>query len=199
MPRSRRAAALIPVLPALPVLAVLAGFALPVIACGGGTPKPKDEGDDNATAAAKSSGDDSTASAPASSAAPAPADSSPPAPPPAASAASGDIKATGGDDPWMAAHQMTPKDVMKTMRPAQGKVQACFKAGLKRDGSTNGEVKIRFVITNDGAVRVWRDDGSSMTDGDVTQCVGALVQKLKFPKQKSPGDAWGSYSINFTP
>jgi hypothetical protein len=183
----------------LPVLAVLAGLALPAVACGGGTPKPKDD-DDTASAKPKG-GDDSTPTAPADSAAAAPADSTPPAPPPAASAAAatGDIKATGGDDPWMASHQMTPKDVMKTMRPAQSKVQACFKAGLKRDGSTNGEVKIRFVITNDGAVRVWRDDGSSMTDGDVTQCVGALVQKLKFPKQKSPGDAWGSYSINFTP
>ena len=184
----------------LPVFALLAGLALPAVACGGGTPKPKDE-DDTASAKPKG-GDDSTSSAPADSAAAGPADSTPPAtPPPAASAApaTGDLKATGGDDPWMASHQMTPKDVMKTMRPAQSKVQACFKAGLKRDGSTNGEVKIRFVITNDGAVRVWRDDGSSMTDGDVTQCVGALVQKLKFPKQKSPGDAWGSYSINFTP
>ena len=183
----------------LPVFALLAGLALPAVACGGGTPKPKDE-DDTASAKPKG-GDDSTPTAPADSAAAAPADSTPPAPPPAASAAAatGDIKATGGDDPWMASHQMTPKDVMKTMRPAQSKVQACFKAGLKRDGSTNGEVKIRFVITNDGAVRVWRDDGSSMTDGDVTQCVGGLVQKLKFPKQKSPGDAWGSYSINFTP
>ncbi|MGD0528454.1 MAG: AgmX/PglI C-terminal domain-containing protein, partial [Polyangiaceae bacterium] len=180
MPMLPRAAMLVP------ALAVVAGLAFTAVACGGGTPKPKDEDD---TASAKPKGDDSS-SAPADSAAAAPADSSPPAaPPPAASApasSSGDLKPTGGDDPWMASHQMTPKDVMKTMRPVTGKVQACFKAGLKRDGSTNGEVKIRFVITNDGTVRVWRDDGSSMTDGDVTQCVGELVKKLKFPKQKSP-------------
>jgi len=191
LPKSPRAAAA--------VLPALAALALAAMACGGGTPPPKDED----TATAKPKGDDSTSSssAPADSAAAAPADSSPPATPPAstASAGTGDLKATGGDDPWMAAHQMTPKDVMKTMRPVQGKVQACFKAGLKRDGSTSGEVKLRFVITNDGAVRVWKDNGSSMTDGDVTQCVGDLVNKLKFPKQKSPGDAWGSYSINFTP
>jgi len=195
-PMSRRpvAAAAAAVLPAL------AALALATMACGGGTPKPKDEDD---TASTKSKGDDSTrsSSAPADSAAAAPADSSPPATPPASSATAdtGDIKAAGGDDPWMASHQMTPKDVMKTMRPVQGRVQACFKAGLKRDGSTNGEVKLRFVITNAGAVRVWKDNGSSMSDGDVTQCVGDLLSKLKFPKQKSPGDAWGSYSINFTP
>jgi hypothetical protein len=78
-------------------------------------------------------------------------------------------------------------------------VKACFKAGLKRDPSTNGEVKIRFVITNDGAVRAWMDNASSMTDEEVTSCVGELIKTLKFPKQKSPGDAWGEYSINFTP
>ena len=193
-PMSRRFAAA-----SAAVLPVIAALALATTACGGGTPAPKDEDD---TASAKSKGDDSTgtSSAPAASAA-APADSSPPAatPPPASSASTGDIAATGGDDPWMASHQMTPKDVMKTMRPVQGRVQACFKAGLKRDGSTIGEVKLRFVITNAGVVRVWKDNGSSMSDGDVTQCVGDLINKLKFPKQKSPGDAWGAYSINFTP
>jgi hypothetical protein len=37
-----------------------------------------------------------------------------------------------------------------------------------------------------------------MTDADVTKCVGDLLQSLKFPKQKSPGDAWGTYSANFS-
>ena len=98
----------------------------------------------------------------------------------------------------MASHQMTPKDVLRAVRPVQGKAQACFRAGVKRDPSTSGEVKIRFVITNDGAVRVWRDDGSSMSDEGVTQCVGELIKSLKFPKQKSPGDAYGTYSVNFS-
>lgn len=169
-----------------------------VVACGGGTPPAKDA-DDTASNAGKSS-DTTAASA-------APADSSPPAasaepePAPAAAPApaasgSGDIKAPG-DDPWLAGHEMPPKDVMKTMRAVNGKVQACFKAGLKRDPSTSGEVKIKFVITNAGTVRVWKDDASSMTDGDVTQCVGDTLSKLKFPKQKSPGDAWGTFSIKF--
>jgi hypothetical protein len=98
----------------------------------------------------------------------------------------------------MASHQMPPKDVLKTMRPRQGKVHACFSAGYKRDPSTSGEVKVKFVITNEGTVRAWKDDGSSMTDADVTKCVGDLLQSLKFPKQKSPGDAWGTYSANFS-
>ena len=168
------------------------------IACGGKTPPAQEA--DNTSSAAKS--DDSAA--PASSSAPAASDSSATTAPAstgsaAAAGDSGDIKAPTGDDPWLASHQMAPKDVMRTMKAANSKVQACWKAALKNDPSAAGEVKIRFVVTNDGAVRAWRDDGSSMSDGDVTQCVGELVNKLKFPKQKSPGDAWGAYSIHFSP
>jgi outer membrane biosynthesis protein TonB len=170
-----------------------AAFALP-LACGGGTPPPKDSDEVAPSPVAKSSTDVSDHPAAAASSAPAPEELTPP---PAAS--SGPAKAPAADDVWMASHQMPPGDVLKTIRPRQAKVQACFRAGLKRDPSTSGEVKIRFVITNDGNVRDWRDDSSSMTDEEVTKCVGEVVKALKFPKQKSPGDAWGTYSINFTP
>ena len=187
------------------VLGVLVGCSL--AACGGGTPAPKDENDvasngkDDSTSAVPSgssgaSGDDSSSAAPAASSA-APSDSSPPST--SGGGSSGDIKTAGGDDPWLASHQMPPKDVMRVMKGANGKVHACWKAALKNDPSTSGEVKIRFVITNDGKVRVWRDDGSSMSDEEVTKCVGGVVEKLKFPKQASPGDAWGLYSIHFAP
>jgi hypothetical protein len=175
------------------------------VSCGGKSPPPNDEtaakkGDD--TASASNAGGDSGAPAAAASAADAPGQAAPAGASASSSAAaspssSGDLKANAGDDPWLASHQMPQKEVAGTMRGAQGKVQACFKAGLKRDPSTSGEVKIRFVVTNDGAVRVWKDDGSSMTDGDVTQCVGDLLNKLKFPKQKSPGDAWGIYAVRY--
>jgi hypothetical protein len=168
-----------------------------VLACGGGTPPAKGADDDKAAA---SGGDDkSAAAAPADSSAAAPADTTPaPAPAPAASTStSGDIAVPTGDDPWLAAHQMPAKDVAKTTHAAEGKIKACFQAGLKRDPGTTGEVKLKFVITNDGAVRAWKDNASSMTDGDVTKCVGDIVNKLKFPKQKSPGDAWGTYAIHF--
>jgi hypothetical protein len=178
------------VAPRLAALASLACVTSLLAACGGKTPPANTED----TAASGAKGDDSTASsaAPAASDAPA-ATTAAPAPAPAPAADTGDIKPTGGDDPWMAGHQVAAKDVSKTMRAAQGKVQACF----KKDPSATGDVKIRFVVTNDGAVRVWKDDGSSMSDGDVTQCIGELLNKLKFPKQKSPGDAWGVYSVHF--
>jgi hypothetical protein len=164
------------------------------IGCGGGTPQPKDS--DDTTPVAKASGDRHD-DAPASAAA-APSE---PAPAPAATSDSkdkgSDAKPAAEDDVWMASHQMPPGDVIKTLRAAQGKVHGCFRAGAKRDPSTSGEVKIRFVVTHEGAVRAWRDDGSSMSDEEVTKCVGELVKGLKFPTQKSPGDAWGVYTANF--
>jgi hypothetical protein len=98
----------------------------------------------------------------------------------------------------MASHQMPPKDVLKGTHSAQAKAQGCFREGVKRDPSTSGEVKIRFIITNDGVVRVWRDEGSTMTDAAVIECIGDVIKKVKFPKQKSPGDAYGVYTVNFS-
>jgi len=172
------------------LLVAIAGSLL--LACGGATPPPKDSDDvapSKGEAPAADHGDD----APAPAAAPATKAETKPA----AAAPATDVKPPE-DDVWMAPHQMAPKDVLKTMRPAQGKVHACFRAGAKRDPSTQGEVKIRFVIANEGTVRAWRDDGSSMSDEEVTKCVGDLMKTLKFPKQKSPGDAWGTYSANFS-
>jgi hypothetical protein len=172
------------------LLVALVGCSLLPLACGGGTPAPKDS-DDVAPPKGDKPAAEKADDAPAASASAAAAEPEKPA-------AAPEPKPSAEDEVWMAAHQMPPKDVLKTMRPAQGKVHACFHAGAKRDPSTQGEVKIRFVITNDGKVRAWRDDGSSMTDEEVTKCVGELVKTLTFPKQKSPGDAWGMYSANFS-
>ena len=174
-----------------------------LIACGGGTPSPKDADEAPAAASDAKHGDDTAAADTSSASASKPAsdgDAKPSTPPPAADSEakpSTDLTASS-NDVWMASHQMPPKDVLKTMRPQQGKVHTCFSAGYKRDPSASGEVKVKFVITNDGAVRAWKDDGSTMTDADVIKCVGDMLQGLKFPKQKSPGDAWGTYSANFS-
>jgi outer membrane biosynthesis protein TonB len=169
---------------------------LACVACGGGTPPPKDSDEAVASSAPKATGKDQGSDVGGSSEAPAASASAAPSPAPSPAAASSDTSAPAGDDPWMAAHQISPKDVLHTAGRAQGKVQACFRAGKKRDPSVSGEVKIRFVITNDGDVRVWKDDMSSMSDAEVTKCVGEVIKTLKFPKQKSPGDAWGSYTIH---
>jgi hypothetical protein len=186
-------------------LIVSAPLVLP-LACGGGTPEPKNEDEANSETKSdtKSAKSDDTAPADSSGA----AGETPPAEsaPPAASAApagggdsSGDIKAPKADDPWMAAHTMPDADVNKTVKKAKVTLTACYKKGKKKDPSTSGEVKVKFIVTNDGKVTDWKDDASSMSNQDVITCVGEAIKKLKFPKQKSPGSAVGTYSINFNP
>jgi hypothetical protein len=101
------------------------------------------------------------------------------------------------DDVWLAYHQMAQKDLLAIVRGAQGRIQACFRAGLKRDRSLSGETKIKFVVSHEGAVKAWRDEESSMSDEDVTKCIGEVINSLNFKTQKSPGDAWGIYTVKY--
>lgn len=160
-----------------------------VSACGGGAPPPKSEA--TAVEATKGSHADSPPSGPAATA------SAEPAPASKGTNAGGISSRPLRTIPWMAPHQMPSGDVLKTMRAAQGKVTACWKAAKKRDPSVSGELKIKFVITHEGAVRVWRNEDSSVSDEDCVNCVGEVIKSLQFPTQKSPGDAWGIYEINF--
>jgi len=158
-------------------------------ACGGGASPPKSEA--TAVEATKESHADTLKSAPTATT------SAEKVPVSQGTSAGGDLVAPASDDPWMAPHQMPSGDVLKTMRAAQGKVTACWKAAKKRDPSVSGELKIKFVITHEGAVRVWRNEDSSVGDEDCVNCVGDVIKSLQFPTQKSPGDAWGIYQINF--
>ncbi len=170
------------------------------LACGGATPAPKNESDETPKGSSETK-EDTVASPDGGGAVAEPKAAAPTAPATASappSPAASDTTASSGDDPWMASHQMPPKEVLQTMRGAQAKIQACHREGMKRDPSASGEVKIRFVVTHEGAVRVWKDQDSTMTDEDVTKCVGEVIKGLRFPKQKSPGDAWGIYKINFS-
>jgi hypothetical protein len=176
-------------------------LALP-LACGGGTPPPK--GEDEAVAAGSSSAGDNSAppadsSAAGASSAAAAADTSASAAsaaPASTGDSSGDIKPPK-EDTWSAGHQIPAGEVTKTIKAHQKQVQACYTKAKKKDPSVSGEVKLKFIISNDGKVKDWKDDSSTMSSEDVTKCVGGVIKGLKFPKQKSPGDAWGTYNISF--
>jgi hypothetical protein len=176
----------------------LPAVAFVLAACGGGTPPPKDESAAASPGSSKSDKDWAPATAPSAATPPPATAAAEPAPAPAATkSAPGDLVAPASDDPWMAPHQMPAGDVLRTMRAATGRVNACWHAAKKRDPSASGEVKIKFVITHEGGVRVWRNEDSSVSDEDTIKCVGEVLKSLHFPTQKAPGDAWGIYSINF--
>ena len=104
--------------------ALFAAFAL--VACGGGTPPPSDE----TAAHSESKATDSTpAGAASGNAARLRRQHAGPAPRRPRLGGDRFERRQLADDPWMASHQMTPKDVLHGVRPAQGKAQACFPPG----------------------------------------------------------------------
>ena len=118
------------------------------------------------------------------------ASASPPA------AATGPEPGAPAEDPALVFHQIPPEIVIAVVKPVQSKVKACFNDGLKRDPSIEGEVRVRFVITHEGAMIDAKDDGSSMPDEEVTTCIATIIKTLKFEKQVAPGGAFGVYSIH---
>jgi hypothetical protein len=171
------------------VACVLFCFVSGFVACGGGTPPPKTDGD---AVTKPTSTDAADAAAPV--ATEAPKEPPPPAAPPPAPE-----PPPAADDPWQAFHVMPSNDVLRTLKNAHGKVQVCIRAGLKRDPSESGEVKIKFVVTQKGEVLVWKDEGSSMTDEETTKCIGEVIKTLRFPQQKMTGNTLGQYSIHLQP
>jgi hypothetical protein len=174
-------------------IVVVSSLSSALVACGGGTPPPKDESDAVEHKGNGEEGKPAPESSPSAPASTAPTETSSSTTKPS----SGDLVAPAADDPWMAPHQMPASDVLKTMRAATARVNGCWHAARKRDPSVSGEVKIKFVITHEGSVVVWRNEDSTASDGDAINCVGEVIKALKFPVQKAPGSAWGIYAINF--
>ncbi|MGA2450660.1 MAG: AgmX/PglI C-terminal domain-containing protein [Polyangiaceae bacterium] len=175
---------------------VLGGLLLVAVismACGGGTPAPNSADKTGST----DGGGGATAAPSASSVLDLVAASSGTTPSPAGSASAATSGAPAQDDVWLAYHQMAQKDLLVIVRGAQGRIQSCFRAGLKRDRSLSGETKIKFVVSHVGAVKAWKDEESSMSDEEVTKCIGEVINSLNFKTQKSPGDAWGIYTVKY--
>jgi hypothetical protein len=51
-------------------------------------------------------------------------------------------------------------------------------------------------VNQKGEVLVWKDDSSSMSDEETTKCIGEALKGFKFPKQKTPGNTLGTYSLH---
>ncbi len=166
-------------------LNVLGGLSLVSVlglACGGGTP-PASSAD---KAGSLDAGSAQSTPAPSASSVLDLVGATPAASP--SSSASGAASAQAPqEDVWLAYHQIAQKDLLAVVRGAQGRVQACFRAGLKRDRSLSGETKIKFVVSHEGAVKAWKDEESSMSDEEVTKCIGEVINSLNFRTQEIAG------------
>jgi hypothetical protein len=72
----------------------------------------------------------------------------------------------------------------------------CYRAGLERDPSLSGLVRLRFVIDEEGAVMGVMDSGSEFADPLALDCMAEGVFALSFPPP-SGGDVRVQYRIVF--
>jgi len=77
-------------------------------------------------------------------------------------------------------------------------MRKCYSDGLGRNASLTGRVVVRFVIERDGSVSRVRDDGSTMPDPVVTECVLKSFYEIRFPKPEN-GIVTVVYPIKFEP
>ncbi len=73
----------------------------------------------------------------------------------------------------------------RVLRGASERVQACYRTGLARDPLLRGEITVRLRVEEDGSVS---DVQSGASEGArsgmyaVSQCIGAVLQTLRFPR-----------------
>jgi TonB family protein len=95
--------------------------------------------------------------------------------------------------------RLPPEVIQRIVRANFATLRKCYEAGLARNASLAGKVRVRFVIGKDGAVTSVADaGGSDMPDAAVKQCVLAGFSKLAFP-QPEGGIVTVEYPIQFTP
>jgi hypothetical protein len=95
------------------------------------------------------------------------------------------------------AGRMSAAAIQRVVRPAFGAFKQCYEAGLKRDPSLRGTVRVRFTVSRDGAVSEAADaDGATpdplafgvgpsappLADAAVRACVVAAFKRLVFPR-----------------
>jgi hypothetical protein len=77
--------------------------------------------------------------------------------------------------------QLDPQIVLSGINARMGRMRACYAAGLRRDPTLRGEMKIKFVIDTSGHTLNVVDAGSHMKDKEVLACVMSEFKALRFP------------------
>jgi hypothetical protein len=100
---------------------------------------------------------------------------------------------------------LDPQVVRSGINARMSRMRACYTAGLRRDSTLRGEMKIKFVIDTTGHAINVEDAGSRMKDKQVLTCVMNEFMALRFPAPEGgivyivyplllgPGDTSASY------
>jgi biopolymer transport protein ExbD len=88
--------------------------------------------------------------------------------------------------------------VMRIVRQHFGRIRWCYGEALKRDGSMNGKVVLRFTIDREGNATKVTEGASTLKDEALFTCLKAPFEKLTFPKPEG-GPVVVTYPIFLTP
>jgi hypothetical protein len=105
------------------------------------------------------------------------------------------------DDPKASDPGRAREDIQAIIVARRDEARACYDEGLKKNPSLEGDLDIKWVIDPDGNVKDAGDDASRSTihDKDVTACIVAIIQKVKFAKSGKGKETRTHYPYNFHP
>jgi tetratricopeptide (TPR) repeat protein len=90
-----------------------------------------------------------------------------------------------GDAPGPSRHELSDAVVRTIVARRRDGYQRCYADGVARDPTLAGRVIVRFVIERDGTVSSPADDGSTLPDKQVVQCVVGELAQLRFPAREA--------------
>ena len=96
------------------------------------------------------------------------------------------------------AGRLAPELVQSTVRGRFNDMRACYEAALQQAPTLAGKVTARFKVQEDGTVIDVKDNGSTITDATMVQCVMGVFSTTTFPTS-SDGVVDVIYPIEFSP
>ena len=102
------------------------------------------------------------------------------------------------DTPGLGGGRLAPEVIQDVVRSNFGRFRTCYESGLQRNAKLQGTVTVKYVINPDGSTQAAADDGSTMPDTQVVQCVVAGFGLLTYPPPQG-GYVTVVYPVQFAP
>jgi hypothetical protein len=94
--------------------------------------------------------------------------------------------------------RLFPTAIQNLVRAHFGEIAACYDEGRKRNPSLKGKVTVKYVIGEDGLTKEAADQGSTLPDKAVVDCVVGKFRACKY-QESHGGQVTVVYPIEFTP
>ena len=94
--------------------------------------------------------------------------------------------------------RLPPEVIQRSVRANMGRFRSCYERGLASNPALEGRVAVKFVIDRSGAVSTAADDGSTLPDPSVVQCIVRQYSSMSFPAPEG-GTVTVRYPLDFRP